>query len=51
MVLLFDGVDTVSTITLNGVTIGTTDNMFRSYVSMSACEVYHVIVSVSVCVR
>ncbi|XP_062378583.1 beta-mannosidase [Sardina pilchardus] len=30
-VLVFDGVDTVSTITLNGVTIGTTDNMFRSY--------------------
>ncbi|KAL2099255.1 hypothetical protein ACEWY4_005735 [Coilia grayii] len=30
-VLVFDGVDTVSTITLNGVTVGTTDNMFRSY--------------------
>lgn len=31
VVLLFDGVDTVSTITLNGITVGTTDNMFRSY--------------------
>ncbi|XP_030626343.1 beta-mannosidase [Chanos chanos] len=31
VVLVFDGVDTVSTITLNGVTAGKTDNMFRRY--------------------
>ncbi|XP_043111548.1 beta-mannosidase isoform X2 [Puntigrus tetrazona] len=30
-VLVFEGVDTVSTISLNGVTIGKTDNMFRRY--------------------
>lgn len=32
-VLVFEGVDTVSTISLNGVTIGKTDNMFRRYVN------------------
>lgn len=31
--LVFDGVDTVSTISLNDVIVGTTDNMFRRYVS------------------
>lgn len=31
VVLVFEGVDTISTISLNGVTIGTTDNMFRRY--------------------
>lgn len=30
-VLVFEGVDTISTISLNGVTIGKTDNMFRRY--------------------
>ncbi|KAI7805656.1 beta-mannosidase isoform X1 [Triplophysa rosa] len=30
-VLVFEGVDTVSTISLNGVIIGKTDNMFRRY--------------------
>uniref|UniRef100_A0A672N033 Beta-mannosidase n=1 Tax=Sinocyclocheilus grahami TaxID=75366 RepID=A0A672N033_SINGR len=30
-VLVFEGVDTVSTISLNGVTIGKTDNMFRRH--------------------
>uniref|UniRef100_A0A8C1RBB1 beta-mannosidase n=1 Tax=Cyprinus carpio TaxID=7962 RepID=A0A8C1RBB1_CYPCA len=30
-VLVFEGVDTVSTISLNGLTIGKTDNMFRRY--------------------
>lgn len=30
-VLVFEGVDTVSTISLNGVIIGNTDNMFRRY--------------------
>lgn len=32
-VLVLDGVDTISNITLNGVAVGTTDNMFRTYVS------------------
>lgn len=32
-VLVFEGVDTVSTISLNGLTIGKTDNMFRRYVN------------------
>lgn len=31
-VLVFEGVDTVSTISLNGVVIGKTDNMFQRYV-------------------
>ncbi|KAJ7988817.1 hypothetical protein DPEC_G00313130 [Dallia pectoralis] len=31
VVLVFDGVDTVSTISLNGVVVGRTDNMFRRY--------------------
>ncbi|KAG1950792.1 beta-mannosidase [Pimephales promelas] len=30
-ILVFEGVDTISTISLNGVTIGKTDNMFRRY--------------------
>ncbi|XP_063039646.1 beta-mannosidase [Engraulis encrasicolus] len=30
-VLVLDGVDTISNITLNGVAVGTTDNMFRTY--------------------
>ncbi|KAB5581887.1 hypothetical protein PHYPO_G00180740 [Pangasianodon hypophthalmus] len=30
-VLIFEGVDTISTISLNGVVIGKTDNMFRRY--------------------
>ncbi|KAI5108220.1 beta-mannosidase precursor, partial [Silurus meridionalis] len=30
-VLVFEGVDTISTISLNGVVIGKTDNMFRRY--------------------
>uniref|UniRef100_A0A671SAU7 Beta-mannosidase n=1 Tax=Sinocyclocheilus anshuiensis TaxID=1608454 RepID=A0A671SAU7_9TELE len=34
-VLVFEGVDTVSTISLNGVTIGKTDNMFRRYAQSS----------------
>lgn len=29
--LIFDGVDTVSTISLNGITLGKTDNMFQRY--------------------
>lgn len=33
VLLVFDGVDTVSSIWLNGVKIGSTDNMFRRYVS------------------
>lgn len=33
MLLVFDGVDTVSSISLNGVVLGLTDNMFRRYVS------------------
>lgn len=33
ILLVFDGVDTVSTIWLNGVKVGSTDNMFRRYVS------------------
>lgn len=32
-VLVFEGVDTVSTISLNGIIIGETDNMFRRYVN------------------
>jgi len=32
-ILVFEGVDTISTISLNGVTIGKTDNMFRRYVN------------------
>ncbi|XP_075905667.1 beta-mannosidase [Nelusetta ayraudi] len=31
VLLVFDGVDTVSSISLNGVVLGTTDNMFRRY--------------------
>ncbi|XP_061103135.1 beta-mannosidase isoform X2 [Conger conger] len=31
VVLVFEGVDTVSSITLNGATVGTTDNMFLRY--------------------
>uniref|UniRef100_A0A8C2L0T4 Beta-mannosidase n=1 Tax=Cyprinus carpio TaxID=7962 RepID=A0A8C2L0T4_CYPCA len=34
-VLVFEGVDTVSTISLNGLTIGKTDNMFRRYAQSS----------------
>ncbi|XP_077093434.1 beta-mannosidase isoform X2 [Siphateles boraxobius] len=30
-VLVFEGVDTISTISLNGISIGKTDNMFRRY--------------------
>lgn len=33
VLLVFDGVDTVSSIWLNGVKVGSTDNMFRRYVS------------------
>lgn len=33
ILLVFDGVDTVSSIWLNGVKVGNTDNMFRRYVS------------------
>uniref|UniRef100_A0A3B3T911 Beta-mannosidase n=1 Tax=Paramormyrops kingsleyae TaxID=1676925 RepID=A0A3B3T911_9TELE len=33
--LVFDGVDTVSTISLNDVIVGTTDNMFRRYAQSS----------------
>lgn len=29
--LIFDGIDTVSTISLNGITLGQTDNMFQRY--------------------
>lgn len=32
VLLVFDGVDTISTISLNGVVLGRTDNMFRRYV-------------------
>lgn len=32
VLLVFDGVDTVSSISLNGIVIGKTDNMFRKYV-------------------
>lgn len=33
VLLVFDGVDTVSSVWLNGVKVGSTDNMFRRYVS------------------
>ena len=33
VLLSFDGVDTVASIRLNGVSVGSTDNMFRRYVS------------------
>lgn len=33
VLLVFDGVDTVSSIWLNGAKVGSTDNMFRRYVS------------------
>lgn len=33
ILLVFDGVDTVSSVWLNGVQVGSTDNMFRRYVS------------------
>lgn len=32
VLLVFDGVDTVASICLNGITFGKTDNMFRRYV-------------------
>uniref|UniRef100_A0A3B5BMD1 Beta-mannosidase n=1 Tax=Stegastes partitus TaxID=144197 RepID=A0A3B5BMD1_9TELE len=32
VLLVFDGVDTVASVSLNGVTVGKTDNMFRRYV-------------------
>lgn len=35
MLLVFDGVDTVSSISLNGMSVGKTDNMFRRYVRRS----------------
>ncbi|XP_055018225.1 beta-mannosidase-like [Boleophthalmus pectinirostris] len=31
LLLIFDGIDTVSTISLNGLTLGNTDNMFQRY--------------------
>uniref|UniRef100_A0A3B4B7I1 Beta-mannosidase n=1 Tax=Periophthalmus magnuspinnatus TaxID=409849 RepID=A0A3B4B7I1_9GOBI len=31
VLLVFDGIDTVSTISLNGITLGRTDNMFQKY--------------------
>ncbi|XP_072313813.1 beta-mannosidase [Eucyclogobius newberryi] len=31
VLLIFDGIDTVSTISLNGITLGQTDNMFQRY--------------------
>ena len=39
VLLVFDGVDTVASIQLNGVSIGKTDNMFRRYVR-SRCTVH-----------
>uniref|UniRef100_A0A8C6SKE6 Beta-mannosidase n=1 Tax=Neogobius melanostomus TaxID=47308 RepID=A0A8C6SKE6_9GOBI len=36
--LIFDGIDTVSTISLNGITLGQTDNMFQSYVFCVWCS-------------
>lgn len=39
MLLVFDGVDTVASIQLNGVSVGKTDNMFRRYVR-SRCSVH-----------
>lgn len=39
MLLVFDGVDTVASIQLNGVGVGKTDNMFRRYVR-SRCTVH-----------
>lgn len=32
VLLVFDGVDTVASIWLNGIAVGKTDNMFRRYV-------------------
>lgn len=53
MVLVFDGVDTVSSISLNGVILGWTDNMFRRYVcglegSVGGCFNSYIIGHVSV---
>uniref|UniRef100_A0AAV2JHA9 Beta-mannosidase n=1 Tax=Knipowitschia caucasica TaxID=637954 RepID=A0AAV2JHA9_KNICA len=31
VLLIFDGIDTISTISLNGITLGKTDNMFQRY--------------------
>uniref|UniRef100_A0AAZ3R820 Beta-mannosidase n=1 Tax=Oncorhynchus tshawytscha TaxID=74940 RepID=A0AAZ3R820_ONCTS len=38
--LVFEGVDTVASISLNGVVVGKTDNMFRRYVSLLSPVVY-----------
>jgi len=32
VMLVFDGIDTISSVSLNGVVLGETDNMFRQYV-------------------
>ncbi|TSK42171.1 Beta-mannosidase [Bagarius yarrelli] len=37
-VIVFEGVDTIATISLNGVVIGKTDNMFRRYVGFRTVE-------------
>lgn len=45
VLLVFDGVDTVSSIWLNGIAVGKTDNMFRRYVCLLKNE-HNVLMSV-----